>query len=244
LDYLNEYLLKVIPINILELLAAIAGAYYLRKTHDAPIVNKYFVYFLWYTFINEVIGAYGVVAYFTNYEYFGFIKDTIFERTYWLYNIWYLLFNSFFIYYFRELLLNYSFKRILRIALILYVIFGVVNLIYDNLLFKGDSLYNGLVGSIFLLMAIILFYFDLLKSDRVLNIKKYLPIYVSLGVLVFSLCTTPLDIFAQYFNTENNIYIKLRASVLLFVNIFMYGAFIIGFLVCVKNKPKTEKSIN
>ena len=244
MDYLNEYLFKVIPIKGLELLAAIAGSYFLRNKTNTSKVNKYLVWFLWYTFINEVIGSYGSIAYFTNYEYFGFIKDTIFERTYWIFNIWQLLFYSFFIYYFRELLLNYSFKRILRIALILYVIFWVVNLIYDNLLFEVSSLYNGLVGSIFLLMAIILFYFDLLKSDRVLNIKKYLPIYVSLGVLVFSLCTTPLDIFAQYFNTENNIYIKLRASVLLFVNIFMYGAFIIGFLVCVKNKPKTEKSIN
>jgi len=244
LDYLNEYLLKVIPIKILELLAAIAGTYYIRKNQDTLLINKYLVYFLWYTFISEVIASYGVIAYFSNYGYFGFIKDTIFERTFWLYNIYLLLFYSFFIYYFNELLVSNSLKKVIKIVLFVLLIVGVIHLIYDNLLFKDNSLYIIIVGSFFLLLTIIVFYFSLLKSDRILNLRKYLPIYVSLGILVFSFCIIPLDIFFNYFNTNNNIYIKLRINILLFINIFMYSTFIIGFLVCAKNKPKTEKNIN
>ena len=244
LDYLNEYLFKVIPIKALEILAVLAGTYFLRKKPNTLLINKYVVYFLWYTIINEIIATYGVMAYFTNYEYFGFIKGTVFERTYWLYNIYLLLFFSFFIYYFSELLMRNSLKKTIKKVLFLFVIIGVVNLIYDNLLFKDRSLYIVIVGSIFLLITIIVFYFNLLKSDKILNLKKYLPIYVSLAVLVFSLCIPPLEIFGHYFNPENNIYIKLRTSILLFVNIIMYSSFIIGFLVCAKNKPKTEKSIN
>ena len=244
MDYLNEYLLKVIPIKILELLAAIAGTYYIRKNQDTLLINKYLVYFLWYTFISEVIASYGVIAYFSNYGYFGFIKDTIFERTFWLYNIYLLLFYSFFIYYFNELLVSNSLKKVIKIVLFVLLIVGVIHLIYDNLLFKDNSLYIIIVGSFFLLLTIIVFYFSLLKSDRILNLRKYLPIYVSLGILVFSFCIIPLDIFFNYFNTNNNIYIKLRINILLFINIFMYSTFIIGFLVCAKNKPKTEKNIN
>ena len=244
MDYLNEYLLKVIPIKILELLAAIAGTYYIRKNQDTLLINKYLVYFLWYTFISEVIASYGVIAYFSNYGYFGFIKDTIFERTFWLYNIYLLLFYSFFIYYFNELLVSNSLKKVIKIVLFVLLIVGVIHLIYDNLLFKDNSLYIIIVGSFFLLLTIIVFYFSLLKSDRILNLRKYLPIYVSLGILVFSFCIIPLDIFSNYFNTKNDIYIKLRINILLFINIFMYSTFIIGFLVCAKNKTKTEKNID
>jgi len=236
LDYLFEYLTKVIPIYVLELLAVIAGTFYLRNNTNTLLVNKYLVYFLWYTFINELIGSFAPIAYFTNYEYFSFVKNTLFSDNVWLYNIYTLVSFSFFGYYFITLLQSEKLKKRLYIIYFSYLVIGIINLFVTDIFFKGSSIYTSIVGTILLLSIIIVFYFDLLQNDIILDLKKHLPVYISLGVLVFYLSVTPLDIFSRYFNSDNDIFVSLRTNILLFANIFMYSTFILGFILCTKKK--------
>ena len=239
LDYLNEYIFKVTPIKLLELLAAIAGTYFLRKKPKTLFVNKYLVYFLWYTFINEVIASYAGIAYFSNYEYFGFIKETVFFKNVWLYNIYNLINFSFLTYYFGSYLQNKNSFKIYKFIIPFYLLISVFTIFYTGSFFKLDSLFSILVGSIILLISIIQFYFDLLKSEQILILKKYLPVYISIGVLVFNICIPPFFIFSHYFNSENSTFVLLRTNVLLIANIFMYSTFIVGFIVCAKNEEET-----
>ncbi|MCW8981918.1 MAG: hypothetical protein OQJ83_11085, partial [Altibacter sp.] len=81
----------------------------------------------------------------------------------------------------------------------------------------------------------VLFYFELLRSDMLLQLKHFLPLYISAGVLVFNLCVTPIDIFSEYFK-NNTFLVELKVYVYLYANIFMYSSFIIGFIVCSKKK--------
>ncbi len=244
MDYFYQYLITAIPINILEISVAISGSYFLYKNPNTSIINRYLVYFLWFTFFTEMIGKYAAIAYFTNYEYLGFIKDTVFERSFWLYNIYTIISFSFFGYYFTTLLHSDKLKKKFLFINILYLIVGVINLIVSDIFFKGNSVYTSIAGTILFLSIIIFFYFDLLQSDIILDIKKHLPIYISIGVLVYFLCLTPLDIFSQYYKTANKIYVKLRSNIFLFANIFMYSTFIIGFLVCAKGTQDKKEIIN
>jgi len=244
LDYFYQYLITAIPINILEISVAISGSFFLYKNPNTSIINRYLVYFLWFTFFTEMIGKYAAIAYFTNYEYLGFIKDTVFERSFWLYNIYTIISFSFFGYYFITLLHSDKLKKKFLFINILYLIVGVINLIVSDIFFKGNSVYTSIAGTILFLSIIIFFYFDLLQSDIILDIKKHLPIYISIGVLVYFLCLTPLDIFSQYYKTANKIYVKLRSNIFLFANIFMYSTFIIGFLVCAKGTQDKKEIIN
>lgn len=239
MDYLNEYLLKVLPISILELFAAIAGSYFLYKQPRTPIANRYLVYFLWLTFIVEMLGKYTSIAYFSEYRYFGFIENTVFERNLWLYNIYLLVSYSFFTFYFNTFL-----KNKLTYLIIAYLLFSIINLFFSDIYFNGYSVFTIITGSFLILFSVILFYFNLLQNNRIISLIKHLPIYISIGVLFFNLCMAPIQIFSQYFNSENDMYIKLSTLILLIANIFMYSIFIIGFLVCAKNKPKAEKSFN
>jgi len=86
------------------------------------------------------------------------------------------------------------------------------------------------------LFSIFLFFFDLLKSDRIFILTKYLPIYIAVGVLVNNIALTPMAIFSQYFIFNNELFINIKAAIVPIVNVIMYGLFTIGFLKCSKNK--------
>ena len=236
MEYFHQYLIGSLPIYALEFFSSLAGLYYLKRNHNTHKSNKYLVYFLWFTVFVEVIGVYAPLAYFTKYKYFSFIEDTVFEDNYWWYNIYTLFTFSFFIYYFSSFLKTNSRRKIFRILNVLFLLTGLFNLFFSDIYFKGNSVYTDITGTFLVLLSIILFYFDLLKSKQVMSLKKLLPVYISIGILVYCLIDTPLVIFSQYFKKENGIYIKLSSLILLVINIFMYSTFIIGFLVCAKNK--------
>jgi len=221
---------------MLEIIAAITGSYYILNKPYTHKVFKYLIYFLWFTVITEIIATYPSIAYFTEYEYFGFIKDTEYERNYWLFNIYTLVNYSFFQYFFISLLQKDKTKKILNFINIAYVIIGILILITSDTFFIRDSIYTVALGTILLLFVIILFYFDLLKSNKIINFKKYLPIYISIGVLVFNVCTTPLSIFSIYFERINELFVNIKINIYLFANIFMYSTFILGFILCTKKK--------
>lgn len=244
LDYLYDYFIKALPILLLELLAALAGTYYLRTNKNSEKNYKYLVYFLWYTFLNEVIGTYAQIAGFTKYEYFEFVENTVFEKNSWLYNIYFLLSISFYVIFFRGYLSSIKLRKTVLFILISYLIISVINFIFTDIFFTSYSVLAITIGTLLLLLTVILFYFNLLKTNKVFNLKNYLPFYISIGVLVFYLCVTPLLTFSKYFNKLNGMYVNLQANILLIANIFMYTTFIIGFLVCAKISKKDKELID
>lgn len=229
------FLQNVIPIQLTELVAAIAGTYYLGKI--PPLRStKYLVYFLWLTIIVELICSYPAIAYFSEYKYFGFVEDTPYEDNYWIYNVYIIISYLFYIYYFRSFLKNKVLKSFLLYTMILYAIVAVVYLFVSDIYFNGISSVASIAGTLILTFVIIAFYFELLKSDVLLKLKHFLPLYISVGVLVFHLCLTPIDIFSEYYDDKNTFYNELKANVYLYSNIFLYSTFTIGFLICSRRK--------
>ncbi|MBT8183315.1 MAG: hypothetical protein KJN76_00630 [Eudoraea sp.] len=219
----------------MELLAALAGSFYLSKT-NATRISKQLVAFLWITFFVEVIASYAPIAYFSEFKYFAFVKDTPFENNKWLYNIYTLYSYVFLAYYFHQNLRNLKWRLILKVILVAFTVVAVFNLVFSGVFFTADAQFTLLTGTLILVLSIILFYFELLQSDLILQLKRLLPMYISVGVLIFNLCVTPVDIFSEYFSEENVSFIALRNNVYLYTNVFMYAMFIIGFLICSREK--------
>ncbi len=238
MEYFYQYLVSSASGYLLEIVTIISGCFYLKNNPNTHVANKYLVYFLFYTLFTEIIGAYAPIAYFSKFNYFGLVKDTVFEDNYWWFNIYLIVSFSFFTYYISSFLDNYKIKKWSKYIIVLYIGSCTINLIISDIFFKGYSIFTTIVGTLVVLFTIFLFYFDLLKSNRLIDFKKYLPVYISIGVLVYNLCVTPTDIFSQYFNSNNDVYIKLSGLILLTANIFMYTTFIIGFLVCAKKEEE------
>lgn len=191
--------------------------------------------FLWITFFVELTGYYAGIAHFTQYKYFSFVKDTLFQNNYWLYNGYTLLSFSFFIYYFRSFLRSASWRLLLAGFLGFFIFSSILSFFITDTFFTSYSQFVSLVGTLLLSISIVLFYFELLRSDMLLQLKHFLPLYISAGVLVFNLCVTPIDIFSEYFK-NNTFLVELKVYVYLYANIFMYSSFIIGFIICSKKK--------
>lgn len=231
---LINFLKFAIPVTIIELLAAIAGTYYLSKTPDLKS-SKLLVLFLWLIVLVELIGTYPAIAYFTEYSYLS-VKGTFFEENYWLYNPFIILSFAFYVYYFRSYIKKGLWRKTFNYLIVSYVVFSILNLMVSDIYLKGFSKFSTIVGSLLVFSTVVVFYFEILKTDAILNLKRFLPLYISVGILVFNFCITPIDIFSEYFESKNHFYVRFKANIYLFANIFLYSTYIIGFIICSRKK--------
>lgn len=234
MEFLDFYL-SVIPIYIVELLAAIAGAFYLKKIPSLRS-TKLLVLFLWITVFVELFATYPAIAGFSDFKYFGFIEDTKFYNNNWIFNIYAIGNFLFYTYYFRFYLKGKSLRLVTKYIAVAYAIASIGHLFFSDGLFSSVSQFSNIAGTLMLLSVIILFYLQLLKSDTILNLKHYLPFYISIGSLVYSLCITPVDIFFEFYSEKNYFFVQLKNYTYLFVNIFLYSTFILGFIICQREK--------
>lgn len=115
---------------------------------------------------------------------------------------------------------------------------SVISFFFSDNFFDTSSVFITISGTLLILCIILYFYYELLRSDLILRILGFLPFYVSIGLLVFNLTVTPVDLLSKYFTTaeDNEIFVSLYLNVYLFANFFLYLSIIIGFLVCTKKK--------
>lgn len=236
---IQEFLLYITPIFILELLAAISGSFYLKKI-SVPLKNtRFLVGFLWFTVFAEIIGSYAPIGFFTEYRWFSFVKDTMFANNFWWYNLVTILNFGFFTYYFSSYIRD---RNVRRLFFVLIVGFFTAAFSYyfveGKLLFTGSSGVINVAGTLLLLTAILVFYFQLLRSDLVLKLKFFLPFYISVGVLIFNLIVTPIEQLSKYLigDSSNEFYLDFYFNIVKFANIILYLSFIIGFLICSRKK--------
>ncbi|GEQ86182.1 hypothetical protein ULMS_16900 [Patiriisocius marinistellae] len=233
---LTDYLFDVLPIFIIELLALIAGLIYLKTIK--PTKSDYLIVgLLALTFLIELMSIYSPIAYFSNYEYFGFIKDTKYAQNTWMYNIYSII--SFLLYstYFKWKIRTKWHIQLISILLWVFAITSIINLLFTDVFFRTLSVYTDLAGTTVLLFSIGVYHIQLLRSDEILNFKLLLPFYISIGATILSLCFVPFAIYGGFFKSDiSEDFIQLQSNALLFVNLLVYSIYIFGFLICLKKK--------
>lgn len=236
-----EYIVKNnLLIFLLELAAAISGSIYLRRSPFATSMDKLFVYYLWLVVFIEFIGFYPIYGYFTNYQTLPFIKDTVFESNYWLYNGFSIIKFSVFFIYFLKYIEGSQLKKLLAILSIVFIISAIGNLIFSDVLFVKTSSFTSIGGTLILVVLILLYFYRLLKSDRILYFYNNITFFIASGLLIWHLTVTPLFIYNQYFSVENPVFLSLHIWLLRAVNIYLYGSLIMGFIICSGNKSFTK----
>jgi hypothetical protein len=241
LEYILHYKLYV---GILfELMAALGGSYYLFRIRGAKKVHQLFVGYLWLVLFTEILGFYSFWNYFDDYETFPWLKDSVFVRNNWLFNclklITYIVLSSIFI----SSLETSKLKRRLKMAVVLYFIIGVAEVLFSGEFFYEYIIENIFLGTLLLLICVGAYFQKLAQSDDILNFSRDLTFYIAIGAVVWNLCVTPIFIYDSYFNTKNEDFILLYAAILRYSNIFMYGLFSFAFIYCaqVKQLPALTK---
>lgn len=187
----------------------------------------------------DLTGFYALLAYYSDYKILGFVKGTPFAQNYWLYNSMKTIAFVFYFYFFIYQLQSRRLRKMLTWVTWVFFILAWCNLlIFDNF-FKGYSPFTVIGGTLILLICIALYFYQVLKSDRILYFYRELPFYVAVGTLLWHLSITPLFIYNKYgIMTQSEDFVTMYLRILAIMNFIMYSLFAIGFIFTALSQKK------
>ncbi|RZJ49333.1 MAG: hypothetical protein EOO19_05715 [Chryseobacterium sp.] len=143
-----------------------------------------------------------------------------------------IVFLMYLIYYYKLMYMPLL-KKIQRIILILFFVnvFGMS--IIENSFFQGLSFNIFYINILLLLFSIILFLYQTFNSDKIFEIKNYLPFWISVGSLIFYVGIIPLFFFRVKVSTD------IFAIVIFLLNLINNGIIVYGLYW---NKPEVVKN--
>ncbi len=204
-----------------ELLAALAGTFYFYKYRHTSL--KYIMYLLWYITITEFFAWYmretGTLIY----------RDEG-GRGYsnWIYNVLrFITFNTFF-YIYHQYLTTSKFKKWVKLFAIGYSVFYFLNWIFIQDFFEKSSELPKVTGSIFLIITIIFYFIELMRSEKIVIFHRMLLFWISIGLLLFYTGTIPFTLTWNGYALIPGIH-KLFL-ILYILAIMMYLIFTFGFI--------------
>ncbi|WP_109436514.1 hypothetical protein [Aquimarina sp. AU119] len=218
-----------------EFLAALVGTIYIMKYRVSSLI-RYFVYFLWFNFFVEMFGKLPTLI--STYDSMSFLKGTLLSyKNAWLYNIHSIISIVFYTWYFKENLISKKFIYILNVLIVVFFVTSVLNLLVTDDFFKVHSAFPMITGTLIILISVFFYFFEMLKSEKILEFNKDLVFYIAIGTMVLHLVVAPLFIYSSYYSKENVEFVKIRVIILYCAIIFTYTCYTIGFVVCSrKNK--------
>lgn len=193
--------------NFLQLLAVIFAIVYYKKYSQSP--EKYFLFFLWYTFLIDLLGA--------------VVGDVFKQNNYWVYNSYIITSFLFYFGWYYTILRRQNFKKTVLVFAGVFIAVAIISLFLES--WKEYHAFTFVVGAVFLLVLTLFHFHQLLNSDEVLIVKHKLSFWISTGLLLFYMGMIPLIFLIEYASIENiNIII-----ILISLNLILYSLYIIGF---------------
>ena len=218
-------------VRYFELLAAIFGTIYFYKYKNTHL--RIFLYLLWLITFSEFL------AYFISRPghkieallYYNEENKNFYN--FWIYNI--LDSISFLVYYyiFHNALQTLKYRYFIKIFAISYCILSVINWLFVQDFYTEMQSYLFIIGAIFLIISIIFYYIELMRSEKILKFHRGLLFWISIGLLIYYSGTIP-------FSVQYNGYAIIPGIHELFLIIYilaitMYLIFTFGFIWSKKN---------
>ena len=210
----NEILNLLLKIGVgIEIITAVIGTFYYYKYKEVRVLNL-FVYLLWYVVFNELIG-------YCIREYTERAENALFHNIYNVINFTYLLI----LYRYNLSIIKY--RKILSFFIISYLVAFIINGFFENYLSDFQRL-PYILAALYLVISIFFYFQDILNSNRVLNARKSLLFWISVGLLIYFVGILPFRIMRNYYSelTDFTIYFLVIFSLTVIMNI----CFIIGFI--------------
>lgn len=204
-------------ILILQVITAIVGSFYYYKYKFSFL--KYFLYLLWYIVINDFIALY-------------YSKNvSIYNASF--YNIFQIVSFTYYLMLYKHIIQSLKFKKAMSYLILLYLISFIISFFLDDF-FKNHFSISYITGSLFVITGIIIFFSEILNSDKIINMNKMLIFWISIGLFVSILPDIPFDLMRKYYSKSPTIpYIFISSYLLVFTNNVIL---ISGFIWCNKEQ--------
>lgn len=185
------------------------------KKYNQNLHLKLWVCFILYSFLTEVVAIYFI--------------DILKIRANALYNTWFLLNSAFYILFFYSQLKSKIRKNFILSYLLIFVAFTFVNILFFKNYIADILRVNFIIGQFFIVVSIMLYYAELLSSDKVLHLHKTMFFWISIGALVFNIGLLPVFVIVELIDWQG-----IFNYIILILNLLMAGLFITGFFVSKK----------
>lgn len=219
------------PTYVFELIALLAGFFYYFQNPEISKAEKLFVFTMLFVFIFSATSLfYGMYTYFHGYKNIQFLKDTPFEKNYWITNIRVFIMFPAYTLYFAWNLRNIFWRKILYLLISLFIVSSIISFFLSDNFFTASSNFVYFSGTFLLSFGAALGCIEIMASNRILNFRNELVFYIAFGILLFYLSYTPLSLMRKYV-PGNNDFREIYATILGILNFIMYGIFSAGFLI-------------
>lgn len=196
------------------LLIIVFGFYNYNKIKES-IPLKMFLGFLVYSFFIEVAGM-----------FFAFYLKV---NTAFIYNSWNVVSYLFYTFFFLGKISNQTKKLFIKSFAAIFIALILINALFFQNYVIHIFIYNFILGKILMVVTIMIYFTELLKSNLILNIKESLFFWISIGVFIYSIGSIPVFVVAEYISYQGAFrYITFG------LNIIMSLCFITGFLISKK----------
>lgn len=212
--------------------SVIAGIHFLSY-NPKDKATKFFVAFL---ALNFLVGIFSFIPrLIIHVEPFQHFQTTFLNNDYWLYNPFIILSYSLYAWYFRLGIISKLRKQLLVFGIVVLNIAGYSHMFYEGIFFYSHSILVFLLGFVLIFTSISFYYYELLKSDKILVINKSVKMYISIGYLFYNLLCMPVWIYShKYYNHLNPKFGALYSFTISLAHILIYGIYIFAFLYCAR----------
>ncbi|GGG45096.1 hypothetical protein [Bizionia arctica] len=232
-EFLYEY--YTILSKSVEILAFVIGVLVYKKYKNTQV--KYFIWFLGWVVFVEAVGSYP--RHLKDYGLDYLIEDTLIERNYWWYTLfWTSAATLFYSWFFSLRYKSQVFKKIVRLCQYGYLLILIGTIFYDpQAFFSYKSEYLSIFSVLVILLSLFFYFIELINAEKLTNISRSIYFYIAITLFVWWLVTTPLGFFEKYFTEADWDYIMIKWYMMLISNVLMYVTFAFALIWC---KPEKD----
>ncbi|ORL46953.1 hypothetical protein IIF7_03006 [Zunongwangia atlantica 22II14-10F7] len=223
-----------------ELAAAIFSTIFYFKYARSNFLYKCLMCFFWWTWFADTGAKYAALLYLNEYQFLD-VRNTVFERSGWVYNIVCIVSILFYTWFYHRLISNKIFKKTIKIlgitgALLCVILYFTTEgfWVYTN----GNASF---VRGIIVIIYCVLCFLDLMNSEQFISFYKFFGFYFTIGIFIFYLLTTPLFIYSKYFTWDSYEFSMLMVFVIKVCNVVLYSLCVIGYLMAMKHSKLNLK---
>jgi hypothetical protein len=196
---------------VIQVITAVVATLFYPKYKNTQA--KYIVVLLWYTALNDIIA--GIYS----------SEVSIYNAPF--YNIFQIIFTIYYLSLYKSVVESLKFKKFISYFILIYLFSFIVALFTDDFSKFHLSL-SYITGSILIVTSIILYFSEILNSDKIIRINKMLMFWISIALLTCLLPDIPFDVIRRYYEKSPTIpYIYVVTFVLIITfNLILISGFI------------------
>jgi len=189
-----------------------------------PRPYRLFSIFLVGTFMMELVAiSWKLWLYQTTYWHYS-------KSNGWIYNLYYTPEYIFYLlFFYRVLEKNIVNRKIVFAACGLYIVLGIVNLLFIQRCYKLNT-YSIIGGNIIVIFLTLLYFKQELQRTTPIRAVEDPLFWISIGAFIFHTVSLPYFIFINYLIRNNLSLAVTLFNILLFLNTLLYSLYLTAFL--------------